>query len=151
MKVATMTEGTFSTQTGFLTQANRSRRPPCSLDRIAGCGLDSEREGCSRTWPRSSRYSLQILHLGKTERCLYVELLPRLDVKFDRSTYIAVLLGSEAGTDIVIGAVELEVARAPAVRLIGDVVALHLPGRKVKLCKNVNEVALNISMNTGMC
>ena len=56
-------------------------------------------------------------------------------------TYIAVILGIETRADIVIGAVELEVARAPAVRLIRDGVALHLPGRIVKL--NVNAIALN--------
>ena len=56
-------------------------------------------------------------------------------------TYIAVLIRREARANIVIVAVELKVARAPAVRLICNVVALHLPSRKVKL--NVELVALN--------
>ena len=61
--------------------------------------------------------------------------------KFAGVTHFTVIVGIETGADIVIGAVELEVARAPAVWLIRDGVALHLPGCKVKLNEMV--VALN--------
>ena len=62
-------------------------------------------------------------------------------MKFAAITYITVIIRIETGTDIVIRAVEFEVARASVVWLIRDVLALHLPGHIVKL--NVNAVALN--------
>ena len=62
-------------------------------------------------------------------------------MKFAAITYTAVIIRIETGADIVIGAVEFEVARASVVGLIRDAFALHLPGCIVKL--NVNAVALN--------
>ena len=62
-------------------------------------------------------------------------------MKFAAITYITVIIRIKTGTDIVIGAIELEVARASVVGLIRGGFALHLPGCIVKL--NVNAVALN--------
>ena len=63
-------------------------------------------------------------------------------MKFAAITYTAVIIRIETGADIVIGAIEFEVTRAPAVWLIRDVVTFHLPSNKVELNDKLS--ALNV-------